>query len=121
MTTVKKAQHNTIDTAESMLRSKNAGPFQITIDIFFKEHAVYVAFKEEGALTPAAVAKLYQIDVADVLGIYFWDVTSAVKVTLRRSASAGSIFDNDCYGAQQHAPLLNVRVPQPARQVAALT
>lgn len=104
----------TIETSASVVRSKNAGPYQITIDIFFRDPDVYSAFKAEGSLTAAAVAALYRIDVSEVLGIYFWDATAAVKITLRRAVSAGSPLDNDCYGAQQHAPLLDMAVPGPA-------
>jgi Domain of unknown function (DUF4387) len=101
----------TIESVASMVRSKNAGPFQITIDVFFRDPADYRAFKENNGLTPDDVARLYHIDRADVLGLYYWDAASAIKVTLRRAASAGSPGDNDCYGAQQHAPLLGVPVP----------
>jgi len=110
----------TIESSASVVRSKNAGPFQITIDVFFKDPETYLAFKAAGNLTAATVAELYRIDAADVLGIYYWDATSAVKVTIRRSVSAGSPRDNDCYGAQQHVPLLSVPVPQPAMQLASL-
>jgi Domain of unknown function (DUF4387) len=102
---------NTIESCASVVRSKNAGPYQITVDVFFKDPATYFAFKDAGILTPRYVAGLYKMDVSDVLGIYFWDRTHAVKVTLRRAVTAGSPFDNDCYGAQQHAPLLDVPVP----------
>lgn len=105
----------TLETTASVIRSKNAGPFQLTIDVFFEDPLVYQAFKADGYLTREAVADLYSVALDDVLGVYFWDATSAVKVTLRRSASAGSPADNDCYGAQQQAPLLNVpvRIPPP--------
>ena len=111
MTSTSADPRATIETSASVVRSKNAGPYQITIDIFFRDPDVYFAFKTEGSLTPAKVAELYRIDVSDVLGIYYWDATAAIKITLRRSVSAGSPFDNDCYGAQQHAPLLEMAVP----------
>lgn len=108
----------TIESAASVVRSKNAGPFQITIDVFFKDPVVYESFKADGRLTADLVAQLYAIDVADVLGIFFWDAVSALKITLRRNASAGSPRDNDCYGAQQQAPLLNIPVPIAQPQLA---
>jgi hypothetical protein len=118
MTMVRFLEQETIESSASVVRSKNAGPFQITIDVFFKDPAVYDAFKTEGGLTAEVVANLYGIDVSDVLGIYFWDAVSAFKVTLRRAASAGSPHDNDCYGAQQQAPLLVIPVPQTQARLA---
>jgi hypothetical protein len=49
------------------------------------------------------------------LGVYFWESALAVKVTLKRDISAGAPGDRDCYGAQQHAPLLPllIRTPEP--------
>ena len=40
------------------------------------------------------------------------DLKSAgLKATLPRLKSAGDIGDTDVYGAQQHAPLLDVDIP----------
>ena len=94
-----------------IFRSKNAGPFTITVDIFFREAEHYAMVKAENLITRDLVAARYRVPVDDVIGIHYWDAAFAVKVVLRRKVSCGTVNDNDCYGAQQHAPLLDVPVP----------
>ena len=40
-----------------------------------------------------------------------YDAANAFKATLPRLVPAGDIGDTDVYGAQQHAPLLDVDIP----------
>lgn len=97
----------------SVLRSKNAGPFQITIDLLFDDEASYRRVLDADVLTPGAIAKAYGVAPAEVRVIPFERVR-AVKVTIpRRFASngSGSAFDRDVYGAQQHGPLAEFQVP----------
>lgn len=91
----------------TVLRSKNAGPFEITIDLMFDDDDRYRRVRDAGVLTPAAVASLYAVPVEQVRVIPF-DTVRAIKVTLPRTSGArgsGSPGDRDVYGAQQHAPL----------------
>ncbi len=94
-----------------IFRSKNAGPFMVTVDIFFRDEADYAAVKASGALTRELVAERYRISLEEVTAIHYWDAALAVKVAIRRKVGCGAIGDTDCYGAQQHAPLLDVPVP----------
>lgn len=97
----------------SVLRSKNAGPFQVTIDVMFPDAATYRRVLESNALTPQTVGTLYNIDRALVSVVPF-DRVCAIKVTIpRRSGTrgSGSSFDRDVYGAQQHGPLVDIEIP----------
>lgn len=96
-----------IDTAK-VIRSKNAGPFELTLDIIFQNEHDYMIFKDKGLLTPEFVAGLYTIDVKDILHIIWFAPANAVKITLKRWAVCGCPGEKDVYGAQQHAPLLNI-------------
>ena len=49
---------------------------------------------------------------ADVEHIIGFDPASAIKVTFRRRIPSGAVGDTDIYGAQQHAPLLDVYVDE---------
>ena len=91
-------------------KSKNAGPFMLTIDVLFEDPAVYAAVKATGALDAALFARLYQVAEADVLFTPY-DAALAFKATLPRLVPAGDFGDTDVYGAQQHAPLLDVEIP----------
>ena len=86
-----------------VLRSKNAGPFAWTFDVVFREHGDFI--KATRALTPAAVARVYAVPVADVLSTNTIESLNAIKVSLRRPRPAGHPGDSDCYGMNQEEPL----------------
>lgn len=107
-----------IRSLAKVIRSKNAGPFQFTIDFLFPDRPAYELVRRSGALTREVVARAYGVPLARVVGVYFWDSALAVKVTLDREISAGAPGDNDCYGAQQHAPLLSIGIGVPLEESA---
>jgi hypothetical protein len=91
-------------------KSKNAGPFELTIDVVFDDPAMFEQVKCTNVLSPSLFARLYGVNAADVL-FTVYDAALAFKVTLPRLVPAGDIGDTDVYGAQQHAPLLEVEIP----------
>src|SRR5690606_3208281 len=102
----------TLESLADVLRSKNAGPFQITIDIMFNAEASYSRVRESGALTPQKIAQLYKVEPEQVRVIPF-DRARAIKITLPRrwgTRGSGSGFDRDVYGAQQHGPLCDIEI-----------
>jgi hypothetical protein len=91
-------------------KSKNAGPFELTIDVVFDDPALYQRVKESGALNAELFARLYNVSANQVL-LTPYDAASAFKATLPRLVPSGDIGDTDVYGCQQHAPLLDVDLP----------
>jgi hypothetical protein len=91
-------------------KSKNAGPFELTIDVVFDDPDRFRRVKETDLLGPALFARLYGVNEEDVL-FTVYDAALAFKATLPRLVPAGDIGDTDVYGAQQHAPLLDVDIP----------
>jgi hypothetical protein len=91
-------------------KSKNAGPFDLTIDVMFDELETFRRVRDTGVLCPALFAKLYGVEEKDVLFTPY-EPGHAFKATIPRLVTAGDIGDTDVYGAQQHAPLLDVEVP----------
>lgn len=94
-----------------VLRSKNAGPFELTLDVMFDDEEKYEIVKQSGVITRDLVCRLYKVPPEDVYHVVFFDAALAVKITLKRPTDSGSIGDTDVYGAQQHAPLIDVRIP----------
>jgi hypothetical protein len=95
-----------------VLRSKNAGPFLVTVDIMFDSDATFQRVIESGAVTPSTVAPRYGLPIDDVR-VVSYPRAKAIKVTLPRlwgACGAGSAGDRDVYGAQQHAPLINIDI-----------
>ena len=95
----------------SVLRSKNAGPFLITIDVFFPDRATLERVRSSGVLEPAAVAEVYGIPADGVTGP-FWDIGAlGVKVSFPKIPSTADPACTDVFGAHQHVPLAETRVP----------
>lgn len=91
-------------------KSKNAGPFEITLDIMFDDAALFERVRRTGVITAELIARLYGVTADDVL---FTEYAPALawKATLPRRIASGEVGDTDIYGAQQHAPLLDIEVP----------
>jgi hypothetical protein len=94
-----------------VIRSKNAGPFELTFDIIFKDAESYECAKQSGIFSPGLFAELYRIPVEKVLNFCFFDQAYAIKATIARPVSSGTAGDSDVFGAQQHAPLLELEIP----------
>ena len=93
-----------------VIRSKNSGPFEITFDVIFDDQDIYRRVKESGALDEAKMARLYNVPPGDIIVCMFFDPAMAFKLTLRRAWAQGSVGERDTFGAQQHAPLLDIAV-----------
>ncbi len=94
----------------SICKSKNAGPFDLTIDVMFDSQELFDRVERTGVLNAALFAKLYQVPEQDVLFTPY-RAARAFKATLPRLIPAGAFGDSDVYGAQQHGPLLEVDIP----------
>ena len=94
-----------------VLRSKNAGPFELTLDVMFDDDDSYQRVKDSGVIDRELICRLYRIPPEDVHHIVFFDAARAVKITIKRPIDSGGIGDSDIYGAQQHAPLIDVMIP----------
>lgn len=92
----------------AVIRSKNAGPFRLTLDILFKDHETYRKVKASRAITPDLIARLYRLHPNQITHFVEFDPGKAIKATFVRPVSSGAIGDTDVYGAQQHAPLLDI-------------
>ncbi|MDA8235445.1 MAG: DUF4387 domain-containing protein [Clostridia bacterium] len=93
-----------------VIRSKNAGPFELTLDIIFKEQATYEKVKADRAVTRELVAGLYKIPVEKIIALVEFDPARAIKITMERPRPAGELGETDVYGAQQHGPLLALEI-----------
>jgi hypothetical protein len=100
----------TLRELAKIVRSKNSGPFEITLDVVFDDEAIYRTVKASGVLTPDRIAALYRLTTAQVLNCEFFDPAFAFKATIARTVSSGSPAETDTYGGQQAAPLLTVGV-----------
>jgi len=94
--------------AAKVIRSKNSGPYELTLDIIFKDQRYYELFKKRHIITAAKIARLYGVAESEILKVIHFEPSHAIKVTLKRRIPSGAPGETDIYGAQQHAPLLNI-------------
>ncbi|MGC3986802.1 MAG: DUF4387 domain-containing protein [Pseudorhodoferax sp.] len=94
-----------------VIRSKNSGPFEITFDVMFADVQRYRRVERSGVLTRELVGRLYGVADGDIVAFLFFEPALAFKFTLRRGWAQGSINERDTFGAQQHAPLMTVEIP----------
>ena len=91
-----------------VVRSKNAGPRRITLDVIFHGRGLSTG----GAVGSAhceKVAPLYGVAVNSVTVINY-PLGRAIKIVVPRQIMSGDPGDRDVYGAQQHTPLLRLEV-----------
>lgn len=100
----------TLKDIATVIRSKNAGPYELTLDVIFSDRAVFEAFCEKKIFNKETIARLYKIDEKDVLSIVEFPPAMAVKATIVRPLASGALGERDVYGAQQHVPLMNLEV-----------
>jgi hypothetical protein len=100
----------TLGELASQIRSKNAGPFWITLDVFFGNESDYRLVTSSTVLSQQAIGRLYRVDPATVKYFKLPDIL-ALKISFPRPVTAGSFEDRDLHAGQQYVPLLGVRVP----------
>jgi hypothetical protein len=94
----------------SLIRSKNAGPFELTIDVMFDNAPAYERVKRSGALSRETIARVYGVPAEDVR--YFQsDSALAIKASIPRPIVQGDVGDSDGHGGQQYPPLMGIEIP----------
>jgi hypothetical protein len=94
----------------SVIRSKNSGPFELTLDIIFKTKELYGQVVGKKIFTKELIAELYKTDVTKVINVIEFTPSNAIKATIERPYPSGALCETDVYGAQQHAPLLELEL-----------
>ena len=83
------------DIAEKV-RSKNAGPFWLTVDIFCGANGAFATIKE--GLTTGQVAQLFRAD-SDTIRRFDIPDLNVIKFSLPRPKMQGRADDRDMHGA----------------------
>ena len=90
----------------SVIRSKNAGPFELTLDVLLKDDESFRLLTENNVINKVVIADLYKIPESDVIAIVYFPNARAIKATIVRPMASGALGERDVYGAQQHGPLM---------------
>jgi hypothetical protein len=98
-----------IGALASLVRSKNAGPFWLTLDIFLPDSNSFDLVRCSPVTDVQVIADIYKVDADDVK-IFLLPDLLAIKISFPRPVTQGSIHDRDMHAGQQYVPLLDVRV-----------
>jgi hypothetical protein len=89
------------------VRSKNAGPFWVTVDLFFDGRENFLKYRH--AIGAEAVAALYDVDAGMVKCVPVENL-NVVKISYPRSSAQGGIVERDMHCGQQFVRLLDVEL-----------
>ncbi len=95
--------------AARIIRSKNAGPTTLTLDLLFHDLDGYERACASQSLSASAIGRLYRVPTERVQ-VMPYPAALAIKISFDRKVIAGDPGDRDIYGAQQHGPLLEVEL-----------
>lgn len=104
--------HQYLGALASVVRSKNAGPYEVTFDVMFDSPEVYNTVKASGLLSRVTISDLYGIQESDVIAALWWDPAFAFKATVKRPLTSGGFGETDTHGSCQHVKLMYLQVPQ---------
>lgn len=81
------------------IRSKNAGPFWLTIDIFCDDAATFARLCDEPRLGRPAIGRLLHVE-AESIKTFHIEALNVIKISLPRPVVQGAVDDRDMHGAQ---------------------
>jgi Domain of unknown function (DUF4387) len=102
----------TLAQIAKLIRSKNAGPFELTIDVIFGDLETMQWVVGSKVLSAERIADLYRVPVEDIR-VFHYEAGLAIKISFPRPIPSGNLGDTDVTGGQQYAPLVDLEVPDP--------
>lgn len=93
-----------------IIRSKNSGPYELTLDIIFKDFDIFNKVCKSNQINEELICDLYKITPDKIINIVAFNPAKAIKITIIRPICSGDLGETDVYGAQQHAPLLAIEL-----------
>lgn len=91
------------------VRSKNAGPFWVTFDLFFDGAENYRRYSDSPVLGPQLIQRLYGADPRMVRK-YPVPKLHMVKISYARTSVQGGEVERDMHCGQQYVRLLDVEL-----------
>ncbi len=91
------------------IRSKNAGPFWITVDLFFRDREAFDRYAASPALQPGPIARIFDVP-ADQVGCYPVPSLSVLKISYARRHPQGGVVERDLHGGQQFDRIVDLEL-----------
>jgi Domain of unknown function (DUF4387) len=91
------------------IRSKNAGPFWVTIDFFFNGAESFGKYHDSPALSAEAFAARFGTD-APMVKLFPVENLNVLKVSYPRKSPQGGVVERDMHSGQQYVRLLDIEL-----------
>lgn len=89
------------------VRSKNAGPFWVTVDLFFDGIDSYGRYHDHPAIGTESIARVFEVDPAEVKR-FAVETLNVVKISYPRAQPQGGMIERDMHSGQQFVRLLEL-------------
>ena len=99
----------TVREVAALVRSKNAGPFWQTLDVFLPDDETYRLVAESPNIDEDVIARLYRVSAEEVR-IFRLPSIRVVKISFPRPTPQGGVEDRDMHAGQQHVPLAELEL-----------
>lgn len=91
------------------IRSKNAGPFWISVDLFFSDREAFDRYAGAKELQPQHLAPLFGVR-PDQVGCYPVPDLAVLKISYPRRDPQGGMIERDLHGGQQYIRIVDVEL-----------
>ena len=91
------------------IRTKNAGPFWVTADVFFEVAANYQRAKRSMAFTPESLSAHLQVSKDD-LQIFAIDELKVIRFSFPRGTPQGGVCERDMHSGQRFVDFLEIDI-----------
>ena len=91
------------------IRSKNAGPFWVTVDLFFDDYASYILCRDSAATGSDHLAAVFGAD-PETVKRFAVDALRVIKFSYPRAHPQGGVLERDMHSGQQYVRLLDIDV-----------
>jgi len=91
------------------VRSKAAGPFWLTVDVFFADEKDFLTYKDRAGLAADNVGAALGLEPGNVKRMEAPDIW-VLKFSYPRVHAQGGTFERDMHGGQQYVPLLDLDI-----------
>ena len=91
------------------IRSKNAGPFWISVDLFFRDREAFDRYAGAKELQPRHLAPLFGVR-PDQVGCYPVPDLAVLKISYPRRDPQGGMIERDLHGGQQYVRIVDLEL-----------
>ena len=91
------------------IRSKNAGPFWISVDLFFCDREAFDRYAGAKELQPQHLAPLFGVRPEQV-GCYPVPDLAVLKISYPRRDPQGGMIERDLHGGQQYVRIVDLEL-----------